>query len=345
MEGERAARHDGLLDDPLRIETPDNRGAEMAAVRDLAPPRVAEDVAAKTPVDGKVDRQLPLALGPELRDGRGGLTADDQGRVVVDQRGAPQEPGAGLGQLVGDVARVERFPRLVQELVHQVATRTPDVRIDGGRGGGVGGEVAQLPVAQPLHGPQRAFRSLARIAGPGRADLDQQLAQRRLYRPARQAVVAEIDEAAGLEAPADDPANRLPHRRAHPTVDPVQDDEIERRQVPGRERLEGDLVERDVARADGRGVASRLLDVRRVELAGVELPLRKGGGVGDQRGAAGAAELQIREAPIEADRTGAANGGHVVQPGRRQLEEEPVRIGRVRDVPLRPVRAHRDSPD
>ena len=37
--------------------------------------------------------------------------------------------------------------------------------------------------------------------------------------------------------------------------------------------------------------------------------------------------------------------GHVVQPGRRQLEEEPVRIGRVRDVPLRPVRAHHHFPD
>ncbi len=182
---------------------------------------------------------------------------------------------------------------------------------------------------------ERGRGALRRVAARRRRELDEQLAQRRFARPPGQAVVADVGDPAGLE----ERPNHAPHGGARvgidPAVDAVEDDEIARRPTAREQLIEVGLVKRDVRDAERRRMAPGAFDVRRDDVAAVELALWKRAGVDDGGGAEAAAELEIHERPVKRPRRRAVHRRRVVQPCRGQLAKELIGIARVGHVAVR----------
>jgi len=189
----------------------------------------------------------------------------------------------------------------------------------------------------------------AGVHGFRRPDLGHQPLQRRHGRPARQAVVAHIDDAARLQLALDELDDRPPRQAADPAVDAVQGDEVEFGNVGRQHLLEAGLEHREVVDLAGLRPAARRLHVGRIDVAGEELALRVGGRHHRDGLAVTAAELAIGEGLVERPRAIAVEDGDVVQVRRRQLGVEIVGVGQVMHIAFGPVelrlsRRHRYAP-
>src|SRR5262249_45682677 len=89
------------------------------------------------------------------------------------------------------------------------------------------------------------------------------------------------------------------------------------------------------------GVAAAPVDVGGIEVDAEEAALRVGAGQQRHRLAQAAAELHVGKAGLERPRLAAVQRGDVVEPRRRQLPEEMLRVEDFGDVALCPVGIHR----
>ena len=115
----------------------------------------------------------------------------------------------------------------------------------------------------------------------------------------------------------------------------MQHDEIASGKPAREQVIEVGLVKGDVRHAKRGRVPAAALDMRGDEVAAVKLRARKRARIDDGRGAETAAELEIGEGAVERPRRDAVQHCHVVEPRRRQLAEELIRIARVGDVAVR----------
>lgn len=318
LKTDRAARNRHARVDPFDIgraadrdlvEMADRLGGRHALAR-----AAQEHVAAKAAIDGEVLRETPQPRVRQRRDRVGCLTVDQQHRMIVGERRAAHVSEARFGHFVADVHRIMDLPRRVHELVRDVVERRVGERRQRAGGGRIVPEVAQARGAELPHGGDRAARAGLGAALRGLRELDHQLAQRRLGRPARLAVVAQIDEPAVGEPAREQLPDRVPNVRADPAVDAVHHDEVERRQIPVEQRVEARFVEHDVAGAEPRRASLGGFDVGRIEVARVEFGVRERRGVDHGRMREAAAEIEVAERPVKRLRAGAAEHAHIIEP-------------------------------
>lgn len=235
----------------------------------------------------------------QRRDRVGRLTVDQQHRVIVRERRAARVREARFGHFVDDVHRVMDLPRPVQEFVREVVERIVRERGERLGGGRIVAEVAQARRAELAHAGDRAARARLDAAVGRLRELEHQLAQRRLGRPARLAVVAEVDEPRVGEPAREQLTDHAAHAGVDPTVDAVHHDEVERRQIPIEQRVEAGLVERDVADAEPARAPRGGFDMSGIEIAGVKFGMRKCRRVDHGRMREAAAEIEVAERPAE----------------------------------------------
>ena len=189
---------------------------------------VQEDVAHRLAERGIVDSGDPLLL----------LLGEAKPIDVVSQIGGRGKGELRLVHLARDIQVVERRPDPVEVFMgHVLARHLPD-GVELGTSGGIGIEIAGTERDQPLNLDQRLLDALVGGAGGPLRHLVQEPAERQDRGPARQAVVADIDDAAEGKAVADEVDDRLPMLGHHPGIDAVQHDHIEGRQVERGELLE-----------------------------------------------------------------------------------------------------------
>ncbi len=251
--------------------------------------------------------------------------------------------------MAGHVAEEQRLAVRVQILVGQVGRLRTGIAeaIDLGGHGGVLLQIATIHLAEPLHeGEARLDLAIAAVRMALRV-LAQKALERHKRSPPGHAVVADVDEAAGLEPARQEAADGLPVRLANPSIDTVQDDEVEARQAgiwPLRCLLEAGLVEGHILEPRRARQLLRVRDLRRQEVNTDEAALR----IASREDVGGqpvpAAELGVRERPRRVRRTLPLEPRCKGQIARRQLSEKRIDVRDITDVAVRPVHTPYPSP-
>nr|GEU28643.1 serine racemase [Tanacetum cinerariifolium] len=188
---------------------------------------------------------------------------------VVGGAGKFESRRAQRGGLVG---KADRLPILIKIFVRQVA---PVLAVQGRQlvaqhrvfveVGGTGGK-------QLLRKVERGVDAAVDAGAGRRHALDvtaQQVAQRHHRRPARLAVVADVQHAAGLELALHEVEQQRPVGGGHPAPDPVQGDEIEVGQVGADAVLVKRLVHQLRAAAAGARQLRRMAGLDGIEIGAV----------------------------------------------------------------------------
>ena len=164
------------------------------------------------------------------------------------------------------------------------------------RGGGIGGEIERVALAQPAHQLERARKLALRAAGVAALHLHHELADRRDRRPARHAVVGDIEHAVGLQALAHDGDDRVLDRPRHPAQDPVRRDHVAVVVTAARSGLlEAGLRYGEVVQFGAGRQPPRMRHVLGVEVVALAGDVGIGGG--QQRKAEPLPEAELEHAP------------------------------------------------
>ena len=159
----------------------------------------------------------------------------------------------------------------------------------------------------------------------------QQRANREQARPAGHAVVGHLDDAVGLQVPADDFEHAPPQFRADPAEHAVERDEVKLRQVGGHLREVG-AEHPHVAQERGGDLPLDLPGVHGHEVDAGEAALRVRRRERQERAAEAAAELQEIEALADRRRPDALQRGDIPHPGRGHERVVTGEVGDVGDV-------------
>ena len=274
----------------------------------------------------RADDEIAPRLGQGARAGLGHQRAKAlrhrQFRIVVRRIHA-----AGVGQAAaahgalhgGELERVAmRRQVLVRDIADVLAFHLRELRQRRGRLREAGRAILRQSL-QPLPGAARPGQA---VAGDVRGAGLEHAPQRQQLRPAGHGVVADHDQAAGLEAGGQEGVDLLACRLRHPTVHAVQHDEVELRQVLLEHLREAARQQEGVAEARFATQPLGVRDVRRVQVAGMEAAARMRRRQGERGDAAAAAQVAPGELAVQARRRISVDGGDVGQPGRRQVGVE-----------------------
>ena len=295
-----------------------------------------EHILAKTPVACKVLDRLCHPLIPSLGDKRRHGWRECELVEIVDQLRRAGVFQVGPGQIVSHVGVIERRPVFVVVLVGEVVRILSDDAVEAGIRNRAGTEVIRPGMLQSTHEVDRLADPGGQGAGTTIRVVGQQPAQRHHLAQPRQAVVADIGNAAGLESAADEFDDVPPALRADPGINTVKRDAVGLRQVHFGQGGKTLLQEFDVRHAAFLRQAARVLDMRRIEIDANE-PAR-GIGRRQQRGgvAIAAAELVVNEGTVEVRRLYPAEEGDETQQCRSEFGVEAVRIADVDHITLGP---------
>ena len=182
-----------------------------------------------------------------------------------------------------------------------------------------------------LHG---GHYTLLAVSGQGPSQGAHKPLPGKVRSPSWHGVVADVDQAAGLQVPVDEAAQGPPDRFAHPRVNAVRDDVVEAGIVGFNRRIEVQCVETDVRNARVRRETPRKTDVllHRVDAAKDAGRMCRSQNRG--RHAIAAAKVAPCERVFTVRRHKPANQRHVVQPRGGQFANEITDIRDVGDVPV-----------
>ena len=192
--------------------------------------------------------------------------------------------------------------------------------VEGAGGDRIGGEERCVLGAQGGELLHRLGGAVSGRAGQTVGEQTDRRAQGRDLGPAGLGVVAEVEQSLRGETAADNRLHLIAHRIVEVGIDPVQGDDVERRQVgAGVERLEGLLVQLEVLQPGGELQRAGVGHGLGVEVDRPDFGAGMGGGDGRRRAGPAAAEVEVAKAALQGQRRSAPGQQADVVQGRRAL--------------------------
>ncbi len=312
-----------------RREAQPRQQASMLAGRQLGAP-TPEQVAPEAPVGRKIAHGLAQHGVADLPDERHDALRGRVAVEVVQERRGTRIGEVGRRQQRRHVGKLRQLGMLSQVFVRQIDAVHAEHGAKMMRRDRVDGEIARIGLPQLGDQIERERELLLRAAGIAALDLAHEVADRRQRRPARHAIVGDIDQAVGPQPPPEDRDHRLLAGAADPAQNAVQHDDVDVIVAALRRRgLEACFRNHEIGKAGLGDQAAGVRHMGAADVATFEGHIRVCGR--EQRQAKTLAEAELEHPPRpqrQARRASGAQGreSHVARRGLR------IEAGRVADV-------------